>query len=129
MHSGSGSEQVRLWRLGKLPARKFQSDADATDNVASPLSIGLAKTPTAFHVTVLPGRPFLVIPEVSSERRAYLPIGWLHPPTIPSNQLLVALDAASYQFGLITSRMHMSWVWYIGGRLKSDPRYSPGLRA
>ena len=47
----------------------------------------LANTPTLYHVNVLPTHPFLVIPQVSSERREYVPIGWLEPPTIPSDKL------------------------------------------
>ena len=49
-------------------------------------TLKLAETPTLYHVNVLPTEPFLVVPEVSSERREYVPIGWLEPPTIPSNQ-------------------------------------------
>jgi hypothetical protein len=56
-----------------------------------------------------------------------LPIAWLEPPTIPSNKLLVALDVELYHFALITSRMHMAWTGYVGGRLKSDYEYSPGI--
>ena len=55
----------------------------------SPGTRKLAETPTRFHVTVVPNRPFLVIPEVSSEKRDYVPIGWLKPPTIPSNLVRV----------------------------------------
>jgi hypothetical protein len=69
----------------------------------------------------------LAIPEVSSERREYIPIGWLEPPTIPSNKLLVVPNASLDLFGLLTSKMHMAWVWYIGGRLKSDYQYSGGV--
>jgi hypothetical protein len=87
----------------------------------------LAETPTRFHVTVIPDRPFLVIPEVSSERRDYVPIGWLDPPTIPSNLVRVLLDADFWHFGVLTSRMHMAWLRHIGGRLKSDYRYSVGI--
>lgn len=72
-------------------------------------------------------RPFMVIPEVSSERRSYLPIAWLEPPTIPSNKLLVALDVESYHFALITSRMHMALTAFVGGRLESRFQYSPGV--
>jgi hypothetical protein len=61
-------EKVRLYRLGRLPPRR---DPDGENNRPSALSLSLAKTPTAYHVTVLPNRPFMVIPEVSSERRAY----------------------------------------------------------
>ena len=46
----------------------------------------LADTPTLYHVNVLPTAPFLVVPEVSSERREYVPIGWLEPPVIPEQQ-------------------------------------------
>lgn len=117
-------EQVRLYRLGRLPPRK---EPDGENKKTSALSLQLAKTPTEYHVTVLPDRPFMVIPEVSSERRSYLPIAWLEPPTIPSNKLLVALDVELYHFALITSRMHMAWTAYVGGRLESRFQYSPGI--
>jgi hypothetical protein len=87
----------------------------------------LAESPTRFHVTVIPNRPFLVIPEVSSERRAYVPIGWLEPPVIPSNLVRVLLDADLWHFGVITSAMHMAWLRQIGGRLESRYRYSIGI--
>ena len=83
--------------------------------------------PTLFHVNVLPSAPFLVIPEVSSERRDYVSIGWLEPPVIPSNKLRVLENATLADFALLTSAMHMAWLRHIGGRLKSDYRYSIGL--
>jgi hypothetical protein len=91
------------------------------------LAKALASTPTAFHVTVLPSAPFLAIPEVSSERREYIPIGYLEPPAVPSNQILVVRDAGLFMFGILTSRMHMAWLRNIGGRLKNDYRYSSGI--
>ena len=78
-------------------------------------------------MNVIPKRSFLVIPEVSSERREYVPIGWLEPPTIPSNLVRVIPDADLYDFAILTSRMHMAWLRYVGGRLKSDYRYSIGI--
>src|SRR5712692_713463 len=87
----------------------------------------LADSPAKYHVTVVPDRPFLVIPEVSSERREYVPIGWLEPPVIPSNLVRVLLDADLWHFGILTSRIHMAWLRLIGGRLKSDYRYSIGI--
>lgn len=115
--------------IRKMPAvmeritrvREFRKTS--TGNLANEL----AETPTRFHVTVIPGAPFLAIPEVSSERREYVPIGWIEPPTIPSNQLLVILNANLDLFAFMTSRMHMAWMRYIGGRLKSDYRYSSGI--
>jgi hypothetical protein len=87
----------------------------------------LAKLPTRYHVTVIPDRPFLVIPESSSERRDYVPIGWLTPPTVPSSLVRVLLDADLWHFGVLTSSIHMAWLRQIGGRLKSDYRYSVGI--
>jgi hypothetical protein len=87
----------------------------------------LADTPTRFHVTVVPKRPFLVIPESSSGERDYVPIGWLKPPTIPSNLVRVLQGADLWHFGILTSAMHMAWLRQIGGRLKSDYRYSVGI--
>ncbi len=93
----------------------------------SPGTQKLAETPTRFHVTVVPDRPFLVIPEVSSEKRDYVPIGWLKPPTIPSNLVRVMLDSDLWHFGILTSTMHMAWLRQIGGRLESRYRYSIGI--
>ena len=87
----------------------------------------LAATPTLYHVNVLPNAPFLVVPKTSSERREYLPIGWLEPPTVASDAVFVAEHATLADFALLTSAMHMAWLRCIGGRLKSDYRYSIGL--
>lgn len=94
---------------------------------AGKLGNSLAEQPTKYHVAVVPTTDFLVIPEVSSERRQYTPIGYLKPPAIPSNQLLVVQDATLTLFALLTSAMHMAWMRHVGGRLKSDYRYSSGL--
>ena len=87
----------------------------------------LATTPTLYHVNVIPNAPFLVVPEVSSERREYVPIGWLEPPVIPSNKLRMLADATLSQFAVLTSAMHMAWLRHIGGRLKSDYSYGIGM--
>ena len=87
----------------------------------------LAETPTLYHVNVVPDAPFLVIPKVSSERREYVPIGWLEPPVIPSDLVFIIENATKPLFALLTSAMHMAWLRHIGGRLKSDYRYSIGL--
>ena len=87
----------------------------------------LAKTPTLYHVNVLPTSSFLAIPEVSSERREYAPIGWLEPPVIPSNKLRVLSDASLTDFALLTSAMHMAWMRTVTGRMKSDYMYSIGV--
>ncbi len=63
----------------------------------------LAETPTRFEVMTIPTVDYLAIPEVSSERREYVPIGWLKPPTIPSNLVHTVPDATLSDFALITS--------------------------
>ena len=87
----------------------------------------LAKFPAKFAFTTIPTAPFLVIPEVSSEKREYVPIGWLEPPVIPSNLVRVLEDANLVDFALLTSAMHMAWLRHVGGRLESRYRYSIGL--
>ena len=87
----------------------------------------LAMTPKLYHVNVIPTAPFMVVPEVSSERRDYIPIAWLEPPVIPSNLVRIIKNASKPLFALLTAAMHVSWLRYIGGRLKSDYRYSIGM--
>lgn len=104
-------EAVRYYRLASksAPTRK------------------LAQTPTRFHVENMPHDTYLVIPEVSSERRHYIPIGFEHPDTLASNLLKVIPHATLYHFGILSSAMHMAWVRAVCGRLKSDYRYSAGI--
>ena len=87
----------------------------------------LAATPTLYHVNVVPTAPFLVVPKVSSERREYVPVGWLEPPTVPSDLVFILQDATLTDFALLTSAMHMAWLRHIGGRLESRYRYFIGL--
>jgi hypothetical protein len=90
-------------------------------------TLAIADSPASYNVTVIPKEPFLVIPEVSSETREYVPIGWLEPPTIPSNKLRLLPNATRWHFGVLTSRMHMAWLRDIGGRLESRFQYGIGV--
>lgn len=116
--------RVRDYRLGNIPAKGKEPDSIRPPGISS---LALAETPTAFHVTVLPQTPFLVLPKVSSERREYTPISWLEPPTVPSDLVFVLQDATPGLFSILTSTMHMAWLRTIGGRLESRYRYSIGL--
>ncbi len=69
----------------------------------------------------------LIIPSVSSESRQYIPCGYLNNTTIVSNSAQVIYDAEPYMFAIINSRMHMVWVRNIGGKLKTDYRYSKDI--
>lgn len=121
---GVGPREIR-----ETPALKKRVQAVRLFRESSkrPQTRELANSPTAFHFTTVPERPFLVIPEVSSERREYVPIGWLAPPAIPSNLVRVMLNAELWHFAILTSRMHMVWLRFIGGRLESRYRYSIGI--
>ena len=87
----------------------------------------LSDTPKRFHVENFPKRTYLVIPSVSSEKRNYIPIGFVSPNIICSNLNLIIHDATLYHFGVLTSIMHNVWVRTVGGRLESRFRYSAKL--
>ena len=77
----------------------------------------LADFPTEYEVATIPISSFLVIPEISSERRNYVPIGWLQPPAIPSNRVRILPNASLATFALLTSAIHMAWMRAVAGRL------------
>ncbi len=106
-------------RMRAVKAFRAQSKRKST--------LAIADYPAQYNVNVIPTAPFLVVPEVSSERRDYIPIAWLEPPVIPSNKVRILSNATLWQFGLFTSTMHMAWVRNIGGRLKSDFSYGIGI--
>jgi len=87
----------------------------------------LADKPTHFHVNVLPTSDYLVVPKVSSERRTYLPVGWLSPETVPSDLLFVILDPNLSLFSVLCSAMHNAWLRVFSGRLESRYRYSAAI--
>ena len=84
----------------------------------------LADKPTRFHVENFPTGNYLLIPSVSSENRQYIPIGFMNPNELASNLVFVVPNATLYHFGVLTSSIHMTWLRTVGGRLKSDYRYS-----
>lgn len=67
---------------------------------------------------------YLIIPRVSSESRRYIPIGFLDSETIPTDSVTIVENATLYDFGILTSNVHMAWMRTVAGRLKSDYRYS-----
>ena len=90
-------------------------------------TIKLADTPTKFHVQNIPDGPYLVIPKVSSERRKYIPIGYIDNSVLSSDLLFIIRSSSLYQFGVLASAIHMTWMKYTCGRLKSDFRYSKDI--
>ncbi len=84
----------------------------------------LANTPSLFREQFECDHDYVVIPAVSSEKRQYVPIGYVDRDVICTNLILMVPDATKYHFAILTSRMHMVWMRYVCGRLKSDYRYS-----
>ncbi|MQB69907.1 DNA methyltransferase [Limosilactobacillus reuteri] len=89
-------------------------------------SLRLAETPTLFREQINPSN-YLAIPAVSSQRREYVPMDYLHADKIPVMGILIIPNADKYLFGLLESKVHMAWMRLFAGRLKSDYRYSKNI--
>jgi hypothetical protein len=132
----NGHERWCLW-LGDCPPADLRDMPEAMNRVQAvrrfrlaskrAATVRLAATPTRFLVENMPRRAYLAMPEVSSERRQFVPFAWLPPATLASNLLKVMPDATLYHFGVLTSTMHNAWIRYTCGRLKSDFRYSKDI--
>lgn len=100
--------------------KKFRLDSVA------PSTQKFAATPTLFRDRNRP-KTFIVVPRVSSERRPYIPFGFFDENSIVSDTCMSIPDGTLYHFGILMSKIHMTWVKYICGRLKSDYRYSKDI--
>jgi hypothetical protein len=87
----------------------------------------MAKLPNRYYYSVHGESDSIIIPRTSSERRNYIPMGFLNGDTIVSDAASVIFNANAWIFGVLTSRLHMAWVKAVGGRLKTDYRYSSQL--
>lgn len=108
-----------MFRLNEVRKMRLASSAAPTR--------ALAEKPYLFFSTPQTDTNYLCIPEVSSERRRYIPIGFMDKSIIASNKLLIIPDATIYHFGILTSNVHMAWTRTVCGRLKSDYQYSGAI--
>lgn len=107
-------------KIAEVRAFRVASKAKTTN--------GYAKVPTLFaQITQPDGCEFLLIPCVSSERRKYVPIGFMNVNVIASNAVQIVPNATYYDFAIITSAMHMAWMRTVCGRLEMRYRYSRDL--
>ena len=90
----------------------------------SPGTRKIADTPTRFHVTNIPTGSYIVIPQVSSERRKYIPMGYMQEGVLCSDKVRIMEGGTLYHFGILESNVHMSWMRAICCRLKSDYSYT-----
>ena len=87
-----------------------------------------AKTPHLFLQVAQPsGGDYILVPSVSSERRTYAPVGLFNHSVVATNLVFMVPGGALYDFAILSTQMHMDWLRLVGGRLKSDFRYSATL--
>ncbi len=111
--------------MKQLPLVRARVEACRANRLAAPDKgrQKLADTPALFRETMNPEH-FLIVPEVSSERRRYIPIGFADSSIIASNLLFIVPEATLYHFGVLQSNVHMSWMRAVCGRLEMRYRYS-----
>ena len=123
-----------LWLVGispaelrKMPEVMRRVEACRQDRLnGAPDRQKLADTPTVFREQLNPDK-FVALPVVSSQQRKYIPMGYLNSDVIAGNKLFIIPNATFYEFGVLTSNVHMAWMRAIGGRLKSDYSYSKNI--
>lgn len=93
-------------------------------NSPSAGTVKLADKPTHFHVENMPDSTYILVPKVSSERRRYVPIGFMTPDVLCSDLVFIIPKASLYHFGILTSNIHMAWMRAVCGRLEMRYRYS-----
>ena len=108
-----------MQRVQAVKAFRLESKRPATND--------LAATPTQFAFVSHPNSHYLLLPSVSSERRNFIPIGFMPPEVIASNLCLIIPHATLYHFGILSSTMHNAWMRTVCGRLESRYRYSAGI--
>ncbi len=84
----------------------------------------LADRPTRFHVENMPDTNFIIVPKVSSEKRRYVPMGFMSPDVLASDLVFLIPEATLYHFGILESNVHMAWMRAVCGRLEMRYRYS-----
>lgn len=107
---------ILLQRISKVRESRLQSSAAETRK--------LAETPSLFAQLAQPTSDFIAVPKVSSQRRRYIPIGFLEKSIIVGDKLYVIENVGLYHFGVMCSNIHNAWMRFVAGRLKSDYSYS-----
>ena len=110
-----------------LVTERIQRVRDYRSKSSRSSTVAMSNYPTQLGVDERLSSSYLVIPNTSSERREYIPIGWLEPDIIANQKLRILANPDLYDFALLTSRMHMAWMRTITGRMKSDYMYSVGV--
>ena len=132
----NNKERHCLWLVGAPPAelRKMPLVMERVEKcrqmrLASPKKATResASTPTLFQEVRQADSDYILIPRVSSERRNYIPMGFMLPDVVATDSAHMVPYATLYHFGILTSSVHMAWTRAVCGRLKSDYRYSKDI--
>ena len=118
-----GVDPAVLRGLPRVCARVEQVRAFRRASTAAPTRAAAERAAEFFYVSQ-PSGEYIAVPEVSSERRGYIPIGYLPANVVASNKLYVVAAPDMFLFGVLSSAMHMAWVRVVCGRLRSDYQYS-----
>ncbi|MCA0428508.1 MAG: class I SAM-dependent DNA methyltransferase [Bacteroidetes bacterium] len=107
-------ERIEKVRNARLGSNRLSTKKDAS-------------RPMLFGEIRQPNSDYIALPEVSSENRTYLPIGYVSKDTIASNKIYMVPNASYFSFGILSSMMHNCWLKQVSGRMKSDISYSSGI--
>lgn len=129
----NNKERYCIWLKNVSPS-VYRKNTEIMERIANVKSFRLASTkeatqksaeyPTLFQQIRQPESSYIIVPRVSSENRRYIPIGFMTPECIASDSVQFIPNAELFEFGVLTSNVHMAWMRAICGRLKSDYRYS-----
>lgn len=131
-----GNKRFCLWLVDATPdelrdlpevMRRIEAVREERTKSKRTATKELAKTPFLFGEIRQPAKQYLAIPKTSSEKRACIPMAFLKPAVIAGADIFTIPNAGMFHFGVLTSQIHMAWVRYVCGRLKSDYRYSAGI--
>ena len=114
-------------RKSAILSRRVQAVKEMRQNSTSSATKQKADAPHLFFFISQPREDYILVPSTSSEKRKYIPLGFLSPNIIASNAATIIPNATLYHFGVLTSNVHMAWMRVVAGRLKSDYRYSNSI--
>ena len=128
-----GGKRYCLWLKGISPMvyyknkevmRRLNAVKEMREKSSAAPTRKFAEKPYLFFSSPQTDSTYLIVPRVSSEKRKYIPIGFMTPDIIAADSCSIVPDATLYHFGVLTSNVHMAWMRVVAGRLKSDYRYS-----
>ena len=132
----NGKERYCLWMVGADPSeiakcptvkRRIEHVREVRASSKAAGTRKFASTPTLFCQIAQPESDYIIVPKTSSGKRRYIPLGFMDKNTIASDLVFLIPNAGLYEFGILMSNVHNSWMRLVAGRLKSDYRYAKDI--